>query len=255
MAELPFRLDGKVAMVTGASQGIGKALAHGLAQAGAAVAVTDLPAKQPASEQVCQEIAQHGTTARAYSLDVLDVPSIRQVVDRVVADMGRLDIMVNNAGIRVRRPSLEVTEEEWDRIMDVNLKGVFFGAQAAARHMLAQAGGRIINIASQLGVTALPERAAYCASKGGVVNLTRVLALEWCNQGVTVNAIGPGPTTTPMTEDTVGEEALAELRSRSPIGRRLEPQDMVGAVVFLASPAAAGVNGHLLLVDAGWTAW
>ena len=169
--------------------------------------------------------------------------------------MGRLDVMVNNAGIRARRPSLDVEEEEWDRIMAVNLKGVFFCAQAAARHMLAQGSGRIINVASQLGITAMPERAAYCASKGGVVNLTRALALEWCNQGVTVNAIGPGPTNTPMVEDAPSEEALAELRLRSPIGRRLEPQDMVGAVVFLASPAAAGVNGHLLLVDAGWTAW
>ena len=255
MAELPLRLDGKVAMVTGGSQGIGKALAFGLAQAGAAVAVADLPAKQRAAEQVCQEVSQRGATARAYSLDVLNVPGARRVVDQVVADMGRLDVMVNNAGIRARRPSLDVEEEEWDRIMAVNLKGVFFCAQAAARHMLAQGSGRIINVASQLGITAMPERAAYCASKGGVVNLTRALALEWCNQGVTVNAIGPGPTNTPMVEDAPSEEALAELRLRSPIGRRLEPQDMVGAVVFLASPAAAGVNGHLLLVDAGWTAW
>ena len=255
MQELPFRLDGKVAMVTGASQGIGKALAQGLAEAGATVAVTDLPSKQPASSQVCSELAQQGAVARPYSLDVLDVSSVRQVVNQVVADLGRLDIMVNNAGIRVRRPSLEVTEEEWDRIVDVNLKGVFFCAQAAARHMLAQGSGRIINIASHLGVTAMPERAAYCASKGGVVNLTRSLAVEWSNQGVTVNAVGPGPTNTPMVEDTPSQEAQTELRYRSPIGRRLEPQDMVGAVVFLASPAASGVNGHLLLVDAGWTAW
>jgi NAD(P)-dependent dehydrogenase (short-subunit alcohol dehydrogenase family) len=255
MAEIPFRLDGKVAMVTGASQGIGKALAHGLAQAGAVVAVADLPSKRPASDQACREIVQQGAVARPYSLDVLDIPSVRQVVNQVAADLGRLDIMVNNAGIRVRRPSLDVMEEEWDRIVDVNLKGVFFCAQAAARHMLAQGSGRIINIASHLGVTAMPERAAYCASKGGVVNLTRALAVEWCHRGVPVNAVGPGPTNTPMVEDTPSQEALADLRVRSPIGRRLEPQDMVGAVVFLASPAAAGVNGHLLLVDAGWTAW
>jgi len=121
--------------------------------------------------------------------------------------------------------------------------------------MVPQGSGRIINVASQLAVTALPERAAYCASKGGVVNLTRVLALEWCNQGITVNAIGPGPTNTPMVEEYLSSQAQSELRNRSPIGRRLEPQDMVGAVVFLASPTALGVNGHLLLVDAGWTAW
>ncbi len=255
MADPPFRLDGKVALVTGAGQGIGKALAHGLARAGAAVAVTDLPGKHSSAEAVRRRIVEEGGNARAYSLDVRDVASIQQVVDQAAADMGRLDVMVNNAGIRVRRPSLEVTEAEWDEVLGVNLKGLFFCAQAAARYMLAQGSGRIINVASQLGITAMPERAAYCASKGGVVNLTRALALEWCNHGVTVNAIGPGPTNTPMVGDTLTPEAQVELNYRSPIGRRLEAEDMVGAAVFLASSAAAGVNGHLLLVDAGWTAW
>jgi len=173
----------------------------------------------------------------------------------VVADFGSLDIMVNNAGIRALKSSLEVTEIEWDQVLDVNLKAVFFGSQAAARHMIPRGNGRIINVASQLAITALPQRAAYCASKGGVVNLTRALALEWCNSGITVNAIGPGPTNTPMVQDNQSPNALNELKLRSPIGRRLDPKDMVGAVIFLASPAASGVNGHLLMVDAGWTAW
>jgi NAD(P)-dependent dehydrogenase (short-subunit alcohol dehydrogenase family) len=255
MENIPFRLDGLVALVTGGSQGIGKALALGLARAGASVAVADLPEKAGAAKQVQQQIRQDGGVARVYVLDVRNVPGIQSTVDQVAADMGRLDIMVNNAGVRVRKPSLEVTEAEWDGVLDVNLKAMFFGAQAAARHMLAQGNGRIINVASQLGVTALPERAAYCASKGGAVNLTRALALEWAKSGMTVNAIGPGPTNTPMVEETMSPETLAELQSRSPIGRRLDPEDMVGAVVFLASPAASGVNGHLLLVDAGWTAW
>ena len=254
MEEVSFRLDGKVALVTGAGQGIGKALALGLASAGAAVAVTDLASNAAAAEEVRREIDAAGGTARAYALDVRDVAAIRETVDQAAAEMGGLDIIVNNAGVRVRRPSVEVGEEEWDQILDVNLKGAFFCAQAAARHMLAQGSGRIINVASQLAVAALPQRAAYCASKGGLLNLTRALALEWCTRGTTVNAVGPGPTKTAMTED-LPAEAEAETLARSPMGRRLEPQNVVGAVVFLAGPAAGAVNGHLLLVDQGWTAW
>ena len=161
-------------------------------------------------------------------------------------------------GQQCRRPAPSAVagsnETEWDHTIDVNLRAVFFGAQAAARHMVPQGSGRIINVASQLGVTGMPERAAYCASKGGVVNLTRALAVEWAPYGLTVNAVGPGPTDTPM----VGAQTRATkamLRARSPIGRRLAAEEIVGAVVFLASPAASGVNGHLLLVDGGWTAW
>jgi NAD(P)-dependent dehydrogenase (short-subunit alcohol dehydrogenase family) len=253
MADGDFRLDGKIALVTGAGQGIGKAIALGLAAAGATVAVTDIAANKAAADAVRQEIAASGGKARAYTLDVTQVSETRRVVDQVVTDLGRLDILVNNAGIRVRRPSVEVTEDEWDQVLDVNLKGTFFCAQSAARHMLRQGSGRIINIASQLAETGQPQRAAYCASKGGVVNLTRSLALEWVNDGVTVNAVGPGPTDTPMVRSS-SPDALAEVQGRSPLRRRLQPDEVVGAVLLLASPAGSAINGHHLLVDGGWTA-
>lgn len=254
MVNANFRLDGKVAVVTGAARGIGHALALGLSDAGASVAVTDLPVNLKATDALTQQIRSNGGTAQSYAIDVSNVSSIQEGTDQIVKDMGSFDILINNAGVRVKRPALEVREEEWDHIINVNLKGAFFCAQAAARYMVKQGAGRIINIASQLAVTALPDRAPYCASKGGLLNLTRALALEWVNAGTTVNAVGPGPTQTPMTEE-LSSESEKEFLARSPIGKRLLPQDIVGAVIFLASPAAAAINGHLLVVDGGWTAW
>ena len=164
-------LDGKVALVTGSARGIGRALALGLAEAGADVAVSDMSPRLEEARGVQAEIEGMGRRSGTYEVDVLNVPAMRESVDRMAADFGRLDILVNNAGVRVRRPALEVSEDDWDRVVDTNLKGLFFCAQAAARHMVPQGSGRIINIASQLGTVAAPNRSAYCASKGGVVNL------------------------------------------------------------------------------------
>ncbi|MCH7740455.1 MAG: SDR family oxidoreductase [Chloroflexi bacterium] len=247
-----FKLDGKVALVTGAAQGIGRAISIALADAGATVVVSDIAAKSSAVDAVCVEITAAGGTASACELDVTATSRLAAVFDGVVADSGRLDILVNNAGILVRKPALEITEEDWDRVFSVNLRGLFFCAQAAAKHMVARGDGRIINIASQRALSASAGNAPYIASKAAVAGLTRALALDWISSGITVNAVGPGPVDTPLLADASPEMDLDIVR-RSPAGRRLQPEEIAGAVVYLASPAAAAVNGHLLLVDAGWT--
>jgi 2-deoxy-D-gluconate 3-dehydrogenase len=253
MTSTSFRLDGKVAIVTGASQGIGLAISVALADAGAAVAVTNLPSKQADIDTLCRQITSAGGTAKGYALDITDTLSIKPTFARIAQEMGGFDILVNNAGVRVNRPSLEISEEDWDVVLNVNLRGTFFCAQAAAAHMVAQSYGRIINVASQLAVSSSPGRAAYVASKGGIVSLTQTLALEWIRDGVTVNAIGPGPTETPLTANSTPANE-ATLMARSPLGRRQTPEEIAGSVVFLASDAANTITGHHLLIDGGWTA-
>ena len=251
MAANAFRLEGKVAVVTGGSQGIGRGASLALAAAGAAVAVTNLPAKREDVDEVVEEITAAGGAAKGYDLDVSDSASVRPVFDAIAADMGGVDILVNNAGVRRNAPAADITEDDWDFVLGVNLKGAFFCAQAAVAHMTN--GGRVINIASQLAVTGVPGRAPYIASKGGLVALTRALAIEWAPLGVTVNAVGPGPTATPMTAYTT-PEAEAALLARSPLGRRLEVSEVVGTIVFLASAEAGAITGQHLPVDGGWTA-
>jgi NAD(P)-dependent dehydrogenase (short-subunit alcohol dehydrogenase family) len=252
MADDPFKLNGKVAVVTGAGQGIGKACALALGQAGATVAVTGLADRQADLDAVCAEITSTGGKAQAFTLDVSDVPSIAPAFAGIAAALGSLDVLVNNAGVRVNGPSTGITEQDWDWVLGINLKGTFFCCQAAAAHMQGN-GGRIVNVASQLVVSAAPERAAYIASKGGIVALTKTLAVEWASAGIMVNAVGPGPTDTPMTA-SADAAASAQLLARSPIGRRLDPSEVATSVVFLASPASGAITGQHLLVDGGWTA-
>ena len=252
-----LNLDGMVALVTGSGRGIGEALAVGLAQAGADVVVSDLPERMAEARGVEAHIEDLGRRSAAYPMDVQVIEDINTGIDRVVQEFGRLDILVNNAGIRRRQAAVEVTEEDWDAVISTNLKGTFFCSQAAARHMIPQGRGRIINIASQLAVVAGENRAAYCASKGGVASLTQVLALEWIQHGITVNAIGPGPTETPglLAADSRSQEELdQDLTAHMPLGRRMQPEELVGAAVYLASPSAGATTGHLLIVDGGWTA-
>ncbi len=256
--DLPsMRVDGKVALVTGAGTGLGQAIAIGLAQAGADVVLTELPGREAAGESTATSIRVLGRRALVCALDVTRLPMIETAVDQALSQFGRIDILVNNAGINIPRKALEVTEEDWDRVLDINLKGVFFTAQAVARRaMVPGGGGKIINMASQNGVIGFYDRAAYCASKAGVVNLTRVLALEWAPHRINVNAVGPTFIDTPLTQPMFAANPgfREDVLRRIPLGRIGRPEDVVGAVVFLASPAADLVTGHTLLVDGGWTA-
>jgi 2-deoxy-D-gluconate 3-dehydrogenase len=255
-APLPsMRVDGRVALVTGAGSGLGRSIALALAQAGASLVVTDLPARMGNARQTQRGIRKFGRESLAVSLNVTSLKSIERMVEKAVDRFGRIDILVNNAGINISKPALEVTEQDWDRVLDVNLKGVFFCSQAVARGMIQQKSGKIVNVASQNGVIGYYNRAAYCSSKAGVVNLTRVLAIEWASRNINVNAIGPTFVRTPLTEKLFQEESFKrEILSRIPLGRLGKPEDVAGAVVFLSSPAADLITGHTLLVDGGWTA-
>ena len=247
---LTFRLDGKVALVTGASQGLGAGIADGLREAGATVVGTS---RDPESAARVSE--QLGSVPVV--MDVTDVSSVQAGVDRVASEFGRLDLLVNNAGLNIPQGIFDVDEASWDSVIDTNLKGSFFAAQAAARHMVGQGeGGRIINIASQAGVVGIEERSAYGASKGGVALLTKVLAIELAQYGITVNAVAPTFVATELTRSTLEDPEWRErILSRIPLGRVGEVGDVTAAVVYLASPAASMVTGHTLLVDGGWTAW
>jgi NAD(P)-dependent dehydrogenase (short-subunit alcohol dehydrogenase family) len=247
---LSFRLDGKVALVTGASRGLGAGIADALKEAGATVVGTSR--EQGSAEQVAERL-----DSVPIAMDVSDVASVRASVDHVASELGRLDILVNNAGLNIPQGIFDVDEASWDAVVDTNLKGTFFATQAAARHMADRGeGGRIINVASQAGVVGIEERSAYGASKGGTVLLTKVLAIELAEHGVTVNAVAPTFIATELTRATLEDPAWRErILSRIPLGRVGEVEDVAAATVYLASPAAAMVTGHTLLVDGGWTAW
>lgn len=256
MASTSFSLQDKVAVVTGSSRGIGRAVAIGLAEFGADLIVTATPGRLETAQEVAREIESLGRQATACPLDVRDRSSIDCLVETTLNTYGRVDILVNNAGINIPKPTVEVSEADWDDVLDTNLKGLFFCCQAFGRHLVAQHSGEIVNISSQVGVVGEARSAAYCASKGGVNQLTKVLALEWAPFGVTVNAVGPTWIETDLVRPRLADpDYAAEILRQIPLGRVGQPSDITGAVVYLASRAADLVTGHVLLVDGGWTAW
>ncbi len=252
-----FNLTNKSAVITGARRGIGKGIALALAQAGADVLVSDIDLKD--CEKTCQEIEEEtGQRAVPFRCDVTKKDEVEAMVEKAVDEFGRLDILVNNAGIAQFKDFFELEEQDWDKVLEVNLKGQFLCAQAAAKEMAKNGWGRIINIASiasgQVGV-GFPQVAHYTASKGGVTGLTETLALELGPKGVRVNAIGPGIIETEMTSDMLStEEQRRNILARTPVGRVGQPADIGAAAVYLASEEADFVNGAILFVDGGWLA-
>jgi len=237
-----FRLNGEVAVVTGGAAGLGKVVAEAFANVGARVAIFD-----PAA-----------TGNDGYKVDVSDEAQVKAAFAEVVARHGRIDVLFNNAGIAIRRPTAELTVDEWNKVVAVNMTGVFLCAREAARHMLAGGrGGRIVNTASIMGFSGggLYPNISYQSTKGAVVNMTRALAVEWAKQGIRVNAIAPTWIRTALTRGiTESPELVRRIEAMTPMGRLGEPEDIVGAVLFLSTAASALVTGHVLAVDGGFLA-
>ena len=247
-----FDLTGRVAMVTGANTGLGQAIAVGLAKAGADIVAVG----RSAPAETAAMVAAAGRTLHAISADLSSIAPLAEVVNGAVASAGAVDILVNNAGIIRRADSLDFTEEDWDAVMDTNLKTAFFLSQAVARTWTATGrGGKIINICSMLSFQGGIRVPSYTASKSGLAGLTRLLACEWASKGINVNAIAPGYFSTNNTEALRADEVRnRDILARIPAGRWGDPSDISGAAVFLASDAAAYVHGTVLAVDGGWLA-
>lgn len=250
-----FRLDGKTALITGGGQGIGRGYAHALAEAGANVAIVDI--NPTTAQQVADEIRQLGRESIPIVADVISTIDVKRMIDTVVKEWSKLDIAVNNAGRVLWGNAEDVTEDDWDKVVDLNLKGVFLCAQAEARVMIPQKYGKIINTASMSGtiINRPQKQASYNASKAGVAHLTKSLATEWAPHGIRVNCISPGYIMTPLStapEVAVNKPLWTEL---TPIGRLGEVDDLKGAIVYLASDASDFMTGHDLIIDGGYTIW
>jgi 2-deoxy-D-gluconate 3-dehydrogenase len=248
-----FDLSGKVALVTGAGRGIGRHMALDLARYGADVVLCSRTLSE--LEQVSGEVEAWGRKALVVPTDVGQIVEIERMTAAAVEHFGRIDILVNNAGTNVPQWAEEVTEEAWDRIMNINVKGVFFCAQTVGKVMIRQKKGKIINVSSQAGSVGLIKRSAYGASKGAVNQLTRVLALEWGKYNICVNALAPTFVETSLTRPMLEEKSFREyVMGNIPLGRLGKPEDLTGALIYLASDASDMVTGHILHIDGGWTA-
>ena len=249
-----FRIDGKVAVVTGGSRGLGRAIAEALATAGASVVVS---ARQPdgARKTADDLAASTGQQTLGVSADVSIAPEVDAMVGRVLDSFGRIDILVNNAGINIRGPIEQLTEPDWDAVIDTNLKGPWLCCRAVAGPMKRQKWGRVINVSSMLGEISLPGRSPYASSKGGLTLLTKTLALEWAKDGINVNALCPGPFATEINTPLLNDPAArAQMEANVPLGRWGDPNELGPAAVFLASEASSFMTGATLFVDGGYTA-
>lgn len=247
-----FSLKGKVAVVTGASEGIGRALALGLAMAGADIAVT--ARREAALRELRAEIEAVGRRAEACALDISRVDDIRRLKDFVVERFGGADILVNAAGFTVTKPAWDMEEGEWDRMLDVGFKGLFFSCQIIGALMRERGYGKIINLSSTFSRSIIKGRAVYGGIKAGVSHLTEALAFEWAADGIRVNALAPTAVATPSRAELLAGGGYERLVARIPLGRLAVPEDLFGAAIYLASPASDFVTGQTLFVDGGWVA-
>lgn len=246
-------LSGKTAIVTGGSKGIGYCMALGLAKLGADVAIVSRNLQE--GKAAAADIEALGRRAIAISCDVTSKASVEAMVQETAQSLGKVDILINNAGMNIRKPMMELEENDFDAVINTNLKGVFLVGQAVGRQMIAQGhGGKIVNVASIMGGVAIPMLNSYCASKGGVIQMTKVWALEWADHHINVNAIAPAYIRTPMTEGWLNDkERLNWILSMTPMKRLGEPQEVAGPVAFLVSDWAAYITGATLYIDGGWT--
>lgn len=249
-----FRLDGKTALVTGGSKGLGRAMAQALAEAGADIALCSRNAAE--AEQAAQEIAAAtGRTAAGFYADVTDRASVAELKTRCETVFGQIDILLNNAGVNVRKPTPELTEDDWDSVIDSSIKGSFLCSQAFLPGMIERKWGRVVMLGSIMTFVAIPGRAAYASAKSGLRGLTQALALEAAPHGVTVNCLCPGPFETPMNRVLMNDPvAYQAFLAKIPLGRWGQPEELGGAIVFLCSPSSAFMTGTTLTLDGGWTA-
>lgn len=248
-----FRLDGKTAIVTGSTKGLGKAMAEGLAEAGADLII--LSRNQSEATATAAAIAKEtGRKVKGYACDVTQAEHVDDFVEQALADFGRIDILINNAGINIRGPIDSLTLEEFTEVQNINVVGPWLMCKAVGKHMVAQGYGRVVNIGSTLSIIALPERTPYASSKGAVWQMTRALALEWAPHGITVNCMLPGPFATEMNQSLMDDpEAYKAFVAKIPLGRWGELDEIKGLALFLASDASSFITGAGITIDGGWT--
>lgn len=248
-----YSIEDKVIVITGASQGIGKSLAALLVENGAKVAL--VARNKEKLHEVKTELGDDSVVS-VFPSDITEVDQLSSLAENINQHFGRIDILINNAGTNVTKPAIEVSEEDWDKVLDLNLKSAFFLSQAIYPYFQKQSKGKIINISSQMAEVGYFKRAAYSSSKGGIKQLTKALAVEWASDNILVNAIGPTfidtPLTAPMFKD---KEFKNDVYSRIPLKKLAAPEDLYGAVIYLCSEASDMVTGHSLYVDGGWTSW